>query len=165
MIKIHKMTKYKNDNIAVYGIHVLKLYRITRLKTRTDRMPVTSGDSLFHVAAARYRKARWVQTSRHRGSSRRPASVERVERWETADRATNIDRTAGGQSFWVRSLCILTASFISTNRPTRSHPRARSVGPILSVRRAPVTTRAAKLMVFWVLKSWVLLAPPQTERQ
>ena len=88
-----------------------------------------------------------------------------VERWETADRATNMDRTAGGPSSWVRSLCILTASFISTNRSTRCHPRARSVGPILSVRRVAVTTRAAKLMVFWIPKSWVLLAPPKTERQ
>ena len=38
--------------------------------------------------------------SRHRGSSRRPASVERVEWWDTADRATNIDRTGWGPSSW-----------------------------------------------------------------
>ena len=56
-----------------------------------DRNSVTSGGRLFQVAAARYRNARCVQVSRHRGSSRRPASVERVERQEIADRATNMD--------------------------------------------------------------------------
>ena len=51
-----------------------------------------------------------------------------------------------GSELLGQELVHLDGIFISTNRTTLSHPRAWSAGPILSVLRAPVTTRAAKLM-------------------
>ena len=75
---------------------------------------------LVSSLVGKHGNARWIQANRRRGTSRQPASVERVERLETADLGVNIGRTA----------------------------RAWRIGPILSARRAPVTIRAAKLIIF-----------------
>ena len=104
----------------------------------------------FHEEAALNANAFWVQVSLHLGRSSAPSHAARVSLEDTSVRLVNMALTAGGHGRAPRAFLTILRSCRRTNSSTRSHPSESSAGEIWSDRLVPVTSLAAKLIVFWI---------------
>ena len=109
---------------------------------------VTSAGRAFHARAARYANVRWVADKRHLLRCRCPAAVARVSLSDTLARLTKRDLRDCGLSLSVKAPNTLRQSRRRTISPMSGHPSDFRAGDMCSLRRTPVTSRAAKLMTF-----------------
>ena len=135
------------------------------VNARLDEVPFTEGGNTFHARTALCLNPLRVCASLHFGRWRSRASVDLVLLADTSDRLQNMSRSATGHSPLARALNTLVQSCRATMRSTVSHPRDASAGDMWSLRRRPVTSRAAKLTLRWTRLRRHLEAPPQTDKQ
>ena len=126
---------------------------------------VTLAGRAFHARAARYASVCWVADKRHLLRCRSPAAVARVTLSDTLERLTKRDLRDCGLSQSVRAPITFRQSCRRTISPTSDHPSDFRAGDICSLRRSPVTSRAAKFITFCTRDRWHCAAPPQTDIQ